>query len=482
MFKILFAEDCKEDAEIVQHELRGLALVEQADTRDKFKAALDRQWDAILVDLRMPDLDGDDAMALAKEVRPEVPIIIVTGSVDDETASISCQRGAVDYLRKDRLRRLRIAVQQAVEKATLKRENEERKNREMRGQRLELLGEMVGGLSHDLRNVLSVILAGIEIIRSKGADEQRILDVMTSSVRRAEQMLAQILAFGRSDSGELHKVSTQYVVGEIATLLRAGTFPTNILVQITTAIGTAEIRCDENQINRALWNLCLNARDAMMPGGGQLTIAAQNITQPEGQFVLISIRDTGSGIPKEAMARLFEPFFTTKGSKGTGLGLVMAQQIIAAHGGKIGVTSGTSGTEFQIYLPVAGEVKSNVPDFDGGGKTILLCEDEDFLRAWGKLRLENANYRVLDAPNGAAAMNLFLANLDSVDALVTDLNMPVMTGDKLATALLELKKDLKIVYITGLARSETYHPVPSAILEKPFASVRLLETLNNILA
>src|SRR6266576_2485677 len=178
------------------------------------------------------------------------------------------------------------------------------KSKEMRDERLEMLGEMVVGLSHDIRNVLSVILAGIEMIRPKSQpSEERILDVMTSSVSRAEQMLAQILTFGRGDTGELHKVATEHVVGEIASLLRAGTFPKNIRVEIKTEIGTASIRCDESQLNRALWNICINARDAM-PDGGELFVSAQNVQlhEPEGLFVCITVKDTGVGIPESVKA------------------------------------------------------------------------------------------------------------------------------------------------------------------------------------
>jgi len=483
LLRCLFAEDSQHDHEIVQHELRGLATVERVETRENLAAALTEQWDAIFLDLRMPQLDGLEAVRMARTAQPDTPIIIVTGSVDDETASIACQAGACDYLRKDRLRRLRMALSNAVENAKRKRENEERVIHESHTQRLELLGELVVGLSHDLRNVLSVILAGVEIIRPTIQPfNERILDVVTSSVRRAEQMLVQILAFGRGDTGELNKVSTEYVVGEIESLLRAGTFPNNIVVRIKTEIGTAQIRCDENQLNRALWNLCLNAKEAMMPNGGELIIGAQNVQLHEGLYVCITIRDTGTGIPQDVLSRIFEPFFTTKGQRGgTGLGLAMTQQIISAHGGKIGVTSDEKGTEFQVFLPVAGESKNSIAQFDGQGRTILLVEDEEFLRAWGALRLQNANYKVLEAANGPAAMSLYLAHLDEVVALVTDLNMPTMNGDQLAKALRELKPSLPIIYITGMEAKKVYNPVPSAILEKPFPSVKLLETLRDVL-
>jgi len=484
LLKVLFMEDNDDDGLIVKLKLEELAMVKVCATWQEFQESLRKEdWDAILVDYKLPGITGENAIRMARKEKQDVPVIVVTGSVDDETASVACQSGAVDYLRKDRLYRLPMAVQSAVANAQLNRENEERKLHEMRNQRLEMLGELVVGLCHDIRNTLSVIIAGVEMIRPKIASaETRILDVMASSVKRTEQMLVQILTFGRGDSGELHKVSTEYVVGEIASLLHAGTFPANIRVQVTTAIGTAQIRCDESQLNRALWNLCVNAREVMMPDGGSLIISAQNVQLQEGLFVCISIRDTGKGIPEDIQAKLFEPFFSTKGKHGTGLGLAMTKQIISAHGGKIEVASDSSGTEFSVFIPVAVESKNNTAaPFDGQGRTILLVEDEEFLRAWGKLRLEHANYRVLEAANGPAAMSLYLAHLDEVVALVTDLNMPVMQGNQLAKLFLELKPALPIIYITGLSVEERYEPVPSAILEKPYSSVKLLETLKSIL-
>jgi len=487
--KCLLIEDNEDDALVVELKLRerDVATVKWCADRKSFEKELKTPYDAILVDFRLRDMTGQEAIRLARNTAPFTPVIIVSGSINDLDASVALQLGAADYVLKgNSMERLPNSILKAVENAALKRENEERKQKESHTERLELLGELVVGLSHDLRNVLSVILAGVEIVRPKiRPDDERILDVVTSSVRRAEQMLAQMLAFGRGDTGELNKVSTEYVVGEIASLLRAGTFPNNIRVQVRTAIGTAQIRCDESQLNRALWNLCLNAKEAMMPAGGQLTVSAQNVQlhNPEGEYVSISIKDSGKGIPKEAIHRLFEPFFTTRsGEGGTGLGLAMTKQIISAHGGKIGVTSDDKGTEFTVFLPVASEGKNSVAQFDGKGRTILLVEDEEFLRAWGKLRLENAGYKVLDAANGASAMNLFITHLDEVDVLVTDLNLPEMQGNQLAKTLRELKSELKIVYVTGLDSLKIYEPVPSAILSKPFPSIKLLEVLRDVLS
>ncbi len=485
MFKVLFAEDDAIDAEQVQYELRGLAEIERVDTKEKFRAALAKENpDVILVDLRMPDMDGAEAMALAKEVRPDVPIIIVTGSVDDETAAIACQRGAVDYLRKDRLRRLRMAVQQAVEKANLKRANEALEKEAWRTQRLELLGELVVGIAHDMNNVMGVIMAGVEILRKRITDseDRRILDVMQASSRRASEMQRQMLAFGKGGDGAgQQRVSAEYLLGEISSMLR-GTFPSNIRLLVRTSVGTAHIKCDSTQVNQVLLNLAVNARDAM-PNGGELVISAQNVTLPEGMFVCITVKDTGTGIPESLMPHIFEPFFTTKGTHGSGVGLAMVKSIILAHGGKVDVHSKAGDTEFSIYLPMAtegGTVKKT--QFDGQGKRVLLAEDTEFLRTWMALLLRDANYVVHEAVSGPEAMNLFLANIESIDVLLSDVGMPLMNGPQLAEALLKLRPGLPILFITGLESEGSLKNTESAsVLHKPFSSTSLLQTLKDVL-
>ncbi len=491
MLKALFAEDDRLDVELVQRELNGLAEVEQIATRDKFKEALAKPCDVILMDLRMMEWDGADAMAIAKEMCPETPVIIVTGSVDDETASISCQKGAVDYLRKDRLRRLRIAVLNAVESAAIKRDKEklklemERLERESwRTQRRELLGELVVGIAHDMNNILGVLVAGIEILRThvQNLEGNRILDVMLSSSRRASEMQRQMLAFGKGgDGGEQQRVSAEYLLGEISSMLR-GTFPSNIRLLVRTSVGTAQIKCDATQVNQVLLNLAVNARDAM-PNGGELIISAQNVTLPEGLFVCITVRDTGTGIPESILPHIFEPFYTSKGDKGgSGVGLAMVKNIIAAHGGKVDVRSKAGDTEFSVYLPVSADATPKKTQHDGGGKRVLLAEDTEFLRTWMALLLRDANYVVHEAVSGPEAMNLFLANIESIDVLLSDVGMPLMSGTQLAEALLKLKPGLPVLFITGLeSEGALKHTESASVLHKPFSSASLLQTLKDIL-
>jgi signal transduction histidine kinase len=477
LLKCLFAEDAWQDCEIVQHELRGLATVEQANTRDKFAEALKQKWDAVFVDLRMPDLDGNVAINMARDAHPDTPILVITGSVDDETASIACQAGACDYLRKDRLHRLRMAVSNAVEAAEAKRQNEERKLREIRNQQSELIGELSIGLSHDMNGILGVIMAGTDMLRRDAKEEDiYIINAMESSSRHGAQMLRQLLLFAAGEGGTLKILTPGDLLGKVGAMLR-GTFPSNIHLDISTMPGTSNIQCNELEMTKCILNLAINSRDAM-PSGGKLNLMAQN----HGGEVRIVIRDNGTGIPEHLIPMIFEPFLTTK-KHGTGLGLSMAKRIIEEHQGRIAVRSSAAGTEFQIYLPVfVGEkAKSAAPHFDGKGKHILLVEDTEFLRAWTKLFLEESNYIVHEAATGPEAMSIFLKHSEEISALISDVWLPAMSGPLLAKALLELNSSLPLIFVTGLDADAPLDPTPSATLQKPFTKDALLLELQRVL-
>src|SRR5437773_1415978 len=242
LLALLFSEDSVHDLELVQRKLQDIAIVRGAGSRVEFLKALKEPVDVILIDFHLVDLDGAEAISLARVAKPNTPILIVTGSIDDLSAAAACQYGACDYLLKDRLGRLRQAVQSA-------HDNSQRMGRELRGQRLELLGELVIGIAHDLRNVLGVIMAATEVLRPTLANSpnERVLDVMLTSSRRAEEMLRQMLCFGRGGEGDgQRRVSAEYLLTEIGAILR-GTFPSNIRLLIRTTSGIAEVSCDETQ-------------------------------------------------------------------------------------------------------------------------------------------------------------------------------------------------------------------------------------------
>jgi CheY-like chemotaxis protein len=370
-----------------------------------------------------------------------------------------------------------MAVSNAVEAAESKRQNEERKKREMANQQAELIGELSIGLSHDMNGILGVIIAGTDMLRRDAKKEDiHILDAMESSSRHGAQMLRQLLLFAAGEGGTLKVTTLDHLLGKIGAMLR-GTFPSNIHLDISTTPGTASIQCNELEMTKCLLNLAINSRDAM-PSGGKLNLSAQN----QGSTVRIVVRDNGTGIPEHLIPIIFEPFLTTK-KHGTGLGLSMAKRIIEEHHGRIAVRSSAAGTEFQIHLPafVGGEAKTAVPHFDGKGKHILLVEDTEFLRAWTKLFLEESNYVVHEASSGPEAMSVFIAHSDEISVLISDVWLPVMSGPQLAKALLQLNSALPLIFVTGLDADAVIEPIPSATLQKPFTRESLLLELRRVL-
>lgn len=476
--KVLYVEDNKNDSIIVGRKLSDTMDVRICASKREFEDALKEQWNAILVDLDLGSFSGFsglEAIKLSKKAHPDIPVIIVTGSVDDHAASTACRFGAADYVLKDRLERLPQAIQQAHENQRLKIQRN-----------LELLGDLSAGVAHDMNNLLGVTLAGIELVRrNSGEEDRKILDMMESTIKRGAELLKQMMALARGSEGTFKIVSPEYLMGEIDTMLR-GSFPPNIHIEITTSAGTANVCCNTGQINQVMLNLCLNARDAM-PDGGELTISTQNVSLRkdssvglEGSFVCVTILDTGKGIDEASLPHIFDPFFTTKG-KGTGLGLATVKSLIAAHGGGVEVKSDSHGTSFSVYLPVAEKVKAKAA-FDGRGKTVLLVDDSDFLRSWIRLMLEEANYNVTEASCGVVAMNKFIKQIDETDVLVTDLSMPTMTGNQLTRLLRELNPILPVIYITGLASGGiSQDPEPSGVLHKPFTRDALLRELERVL-
>jgi two-component system cell cycle sensor histidine kinase/response regulator CckA len=475
--KVLYIEDNPDDALVADLKLRDLVDLKICDTRLAYEEALKETWDVVLVDLNLIGFTGSEAITLSKKAHPDTPVIIITGSCNDHAASLACRAGASDYVMKDRLERLPQAIQQAHESQRLKIQRD-----------LELLGDLSAGVAHDTNNLLHVNLAGIELVRrNAGPEDRKILDMMESTCKRGAELLKQMMELARGSKGLVFKtVSLEYLVGEIHSMLR-GAFPSNIHLAITTAAGTAHVRCNTGQINQVLLNLCINARDAM-PNGGELTISAQNVSLHketssglDGSYVCVTVRDTGSGITEEALPHIFDPFYTTKG-KGTGLGLATVKSLIAAHGGGVDVKSGAAGTSFNVYLPVAESAQAKKVEYDGQGKSVLLVDDTDFIRSWLKMTLEEANYRVTDAACGTEAMNLFIKQVDDTDVLVTDLSMPLMTGNQLTRLLRELRSDLPVLYITGFASGGiAQDPEPSGVLHKPFTREAILSELARVL-
>ncbi len=373
----------------------------------------------------------------------------------------------------------------------------------LRTQRLESIGTLASGVAHDLNNVLVPILIAAPILRGHLSPEEheKLLKTIEISAQRGADIVRQVLTFARGAGGDRVLMQPIYLIEEITKIVKE-TFPKTVRLRTSYAENLRMVEGVPTQIHQVLLNLCLNARDAM-PEGGTLSLTAENFDVDEqyatmkpglkpGPHVLISVIDTGNGIPQNVVDTIFDPFFTTKEpGKGTGLGLSSALGIIKSHGGIITVYSGSNGTTFGVLLPsVAGvfqadEIKAQVEAPTGHGETILIVDDESAIRDVTKIVLSKSGYKVIAAEDGPSALALFSGQSKTIDVVLTDVIMPIMSGLVLARTM--RKMDAKAKIIVSSARDGDYHPSEltdigvQGCLDKPYSRETLLRLIDRVL-
>jgi hypothetical protein len=374
----------------------------------------------------------------------------------------------------------------------------------LRAQRMESIGTLAGGIAHDLNNVLTPILMSLQLLRVKWKDEQsqRMLLTLENSARRGADMVKQVLTFARGVEGERSCLHPEHLIREMVKIAQE-TFPKSIKIVTDVTPGTQSIQGDPTQLHQVLMNLCVNARDAM-PNGGLLKISSQNVNidanyaehHPDarpGNYVLITVSDTGCGIPPGIMEKMFEPFFTTKEpGKGTGLGLSTVVGIVKSHHGFMNVYSELArGTQFHVYLP---SVSSTISEDQvnplgdlplGKGETILVIDDETSIREICKKTLEAYGYNVLTANDGTEAVAVYAEQQEHIKLVITDMMMPYLDGASTIRALHRINPRIRMVASSGVS-SHRYdaenagHGV-QAFLAKPYTADRLLEIVAKVL-
>ncbi len=375
----------------------------------------------------------------------------------------------------------------------------------LRTQRMESIGTLAGGIAHDLNNVLAPILMSVEILKGKFKDDQsrRMLNILESSAKRGADMVKQVLTFARGVDGERVLLQTRHLIKEVAKIIQE-TFPKTVQLKTNIAENLWTIMGDATQLHQVLVNLTVNARDAM-PNGGTLTMTAENtVVEPNqenhpasakpGFYVVIQIKDSGSGIPREILDKIFEPFFTTKEmGKGTGLGLATVVGIVKSHGGFVQVqTEVDKGTTFLIYLPALEDAPQQSNDTEqhraptGHGELILAVDDEASVLSMTKETLENFGYRVLTARDGTEAVAAYSANRGEIKGVLTDMLMPFMYGPATIRVLKKLDPNVRIIAASGLMDNEKVKDAVGmdniAFLMKPFTADKLLHAVHKVLS
>jgi two-component system, cell cycle sensor histidine kinase and response regulator CckA len=375
----------------------------------------------------------------------------------------------------------------------------------LRTQRLESIGTLAGGIAHDLNNVLNPVMMGIEIVRREVTKQATldILDLMDQSARRGSDMVKQVLTFARGAEGEKMLIQPAHLMRE---LIKIGeqSFPKTISVRGHIEKNILPVLGDPTQLHQVLLNLCLNAV-AAMPAGGNLQLNARNVELddqfvmmfPEsgkGTYVLLTVKDTGTGIAPEVLDRIFEPFFTTKEvGKGTGLGLSTALSIVKSYNGFIRVESEVGrGTEFFVYLPAQGEaqVDDEAPEVvvipDGNRELILLVDDEEAIRQVTTMSLESHGYRVVTAADGTEAVVAAVQHKDDIRAVILDLMMPHMDGAATLKALERVIPHVPVLISTGFDPIQRPDFPMSGLadhprLRKPYTTEKLLEAIAGLI-
>jgi signal transduction histidine kinase len=337
-------------------------------------------------------------------------------------------------------------------------------------QKMDAIGKLAGGVAHDFNNLLTVINGYSDLLTGmliKGDPRRQLAEEVKKAGMRAASLTSQLLAFSRKQILQPVSLDLNVVIAESLKMLRR-LIGEDIEVITSLGFDLGCVKADPSQIEQVIVNLAINARDAM-PEGGKLVIETSNIYDEgqadrhaefqAGQYVMMSVADTGCGMNEETLDHIFEPFFTTK-SQGTGLGLSTVYGIVKQSGGVITVESQAgAGTIFRIYLP---RIEEEVLSIDeegematgpGGTETVLLVEDEDMVRNLLREVLHANGYRVIEAANGDQAIELCWRHDGPLDLLITDVMMPQMSGPMLADRLKALQPDMKLLYISGYTDS-----------------------------
>jgi len=390
----------------------------------------------------------------------------------------------------------------------------ERKNLEKQfnqSQKMQAVGQLAGGIAHDFNNLLTAMIgfADLLLLRHKPGDPSfSDINQIKQNANRASNMVKQLLAFSRQQTLKARVLDLPDVLSELSHLLRR-LIGVNIELNISHESNEAIVKADQGQIEQVLINLVVNSRDAM-PGGGVINLKTRSFTSdkiiklsgeetlPAGNWVVISVEDTGTGITPEVLPHIFEPFFSTKPiGAGTGLGLATVHGIVYQTGGRVSVTSiKGQGTTFNIYLPQSNpeeetketevvtveEEKQNMTDLTGSA-SILLVEDEDAVRIFSARALTNKGYKVVDVSGGEAALKVLEEQKFMPDILITDVMMPEMDGTTLAKIVAKNYPQIKIIFMSGYAEDKFKEQVGgnAYFLPKPFSLKQLAYKVKEVI-
>jgi signal transduction histidine kinase len=533
---VLVADDNADMRDYLRRLLGAVYDIETVpDGEAAIQAARRRRPDLVLTDIMMPRLNG---FGLVRKIREDlelrdIPVIMLSARAGEEASVEGLESGADDYLVKpfasrellarvrtnlelararrqsaEQLRRLNESLEQRVSQEIQERIKAEESFRQ--AQKMEAIGQLTGGVAHDFNNLLQAISGNLYLVKRKlsmgkvsAGELEGAVEAALRGTRRAATLTQRLLAFSRRQPLDPKPLDPNRLVSGMSELLRRS-LGESISIETVLAGGMWRTFADANELENALLNLAVNARDAM-PDGGKLTIETANCYIDEtyaaaheevtpGQYVMIAVSDTGTGMPKDIADRAFEPFFTTKDTgHGTGLGLSQVYGFVKQSGGHVKIYSEDGeGTTVKIYLPrltdEQREPSINEPlpynPAGGRGEVILLVEDDEDVRANTAAMLRELGYSVVEASDGREALRLLEFRSD-IQLLFTDVGLPGgMNGRQLADGARANNSNLKVLFTSGYARNAIVHQGrldPGVeLIAKPFTFTQLAKKLDQI--
>ena len=516
VLQVLLIEDSAPDAELLVANLADAGydvLADRVQTAEEMRSALARGgWQIILSDYSLPTFSAPEALAIAQELHPELPFIIVSGTVGEDTAVNALKAGASDFLVKGRLTRLVPSIERELRESKLRRERElEREALEDRlrqSQKLEGIGRLAGGIAHDFNNLLTAIIGYTEMVLDQIGPDKPIskdLDEIRRASDRAVALTRQLLAFSRKQTLKVAPMDLNGIIANMRNMLDR-LISEDIEIRSQLADDLPPILADRIQLEQVLMNLVMNARDAM-PRGGSITIDTKTVgagavqsdvherVEP-GRYVALFITDSGQGMDPATQARIFEPFFTTKGAgEGTGLGLATVYGVVQQLGGHIAVSSEVGrGTTFSLYFPECTDASAHPGDLPrrkasaplaAGREVVLVVEDQRGVRQLAARILIRHGYTVLEAADAMEAVKIATNPEQVLDLVVSDVVMPTMGGPELVERLRTIRPAIKVLYMSGYTGDDLSrrigHKPTAVVLEKPFSASGLLQAVRDSL-
>ena len=501
-FRVLLVEDNPAHADLIGEILTDFAEpafhVAHTPTLSSALAHLrDNEADAVLVDLHLPDSRGIGTLSAVHEVAPGVAIIVLTGLGDEETGLEAVRLGAQDYLVKTEMssQLLIRAVRYGIERKRSEEAFRALADELVQTQKLEAVGRLASGIAHEFNNVLMGV-SGCSKVALGQLDRDhpayRFVAGAHEAALKGKKITDQFMELSRKRE-VIERVKLDQVIRRLQPVL-AGMLGSGIDIVIDADSGGAEVNCVAHDLQQLVRNLATNAGQAMAAGGTltlrtcEVTLSAdearRHVALRAARYVVLEVRDTGTGMGNDTRVHAFEPFFTRREvGQGTGLGLTMSYAIATRYGGHLEIDSEPSrGTKVSVYFPMVVAERSLTDD--PALATVLLVEDEPMVRVSVRHFLEHGGYRVLEASSGREAIDL-CRNNPGVDMLLTDMMLPEMPGNEIADEVGRLHPELRVLFMSAHPREQLQadgHLRPGeSSLEKPFTEDALLARVGEVL-